>query len=166
MRRLTALLFVLIADTVAGLMPGMASAQTGVALGGLSVDPSAEVEVTADSLTVDRAGGGATFAGNVVIGQGEMRLSAARVEVTYDEASGDITRLAASGGVTLATASEAAEAEEAVYDLTAGTVTMTGEVLLTQGGTALSSERMVVDIASGNAQLDGRVRTVLNPDAP
>lgn len=130
---------------------------------GLTADPSAPVEVDAETLSVDRATGAAVFEGGVTIGQGSLRIQAARVEVRYDEASGDIRRLLASGGVTLATEAEAAEAESADYDLAARTLTLAGDVLLTQGSAAVSAERMVVDLAAGTARLEGGVRTVLGP---
>ncbi len=143
-----------------------AGAQTNVAIGGLSADPTAPVEVTADNLTVDQASGAATFEGNVVIGQGALKISAATVEVFYDEASGDIARMVAGGGVTFVTATEAAESQDAVYDLSGGTLTLTGDVLLTQGASAISAQSMVVDLAGNTARLEGGVRTVLNRGTP
>ncbi|NBT31609.1 MAG: lipopolysaccharide transport periplasmic protein LptA, partial [Rhodobacteraceae bacterium] len=81
-----------------------------ITLGGINADPRAPVEVTADSLTVDQNTKSAVFAGNVVIGQGTMRISAGQVRVIYDNGSGDIGQLLASGGVTFVTETEAAEA--------------------------------------------------------
>ena len=137
-----------------------AVAQTNINLGGLSADPSAPVEVSADSLSVDQDSGTAVFTGNVVIGQGDLRLNAGNVQVIYSEATGDIARLVASGGVTFVTATEAAEAQSADYDLTGGTLVLSGEVLLTQGASALSADEMRIDLDSGNATMTGRVRTV------
>jgi lipopolysaccharide export system protein LptA len=141
-------------------LPLMTQAQTNIALGGISADPSAPVEVTADSLAVDQDSGQATFEGNVVIGQGDMRIAAGAVRVIYDETTGNIARLLASGGVTFVTATEAAEAASADYDLTAGMLTLSGDVLLTQGASALSADSMVVNLADGSARMEGRVRTV------
>lgn len=142
------------------LLAAPAVAQT-VGLGGLTADPRAPVEVTADTLAVDQTTGEATFSGNVVIGQGDLRLAAAEVTVVYSEATGQIARMRASGGVTFVTATEAAEAEAADYDLESGLLTLSGEVLLTQGQNALSSDRMIVDLSAGTARMEGRVRTVL-----
>ncbi len=136
------------------------AAQTNINLGGISADPSAPVEVAADNLTVDQDTGTATFTGNVLIGQGDLRLSAGSVEVVYGSGTGNIARLKASGGVTFVTATEAAEAQNADYDITGGTLTLSGNVLLTQGASAISAERMTVNLETGNAQLSGRVRTV------
>ena len=140
-------------------LPALALAQQ-VVLGGLTADPAAPVEVTADSLSVDRTAGSAVFAGNVVIGQGDMRISAGRVEVFYDEASGSIARLSASGGVTFVTATEAAESATADYDLTTGLLVLRGDVLLRQGTAALAADAMTVDLRAGTARMEGRVRTV------
>ncbi|MEJ6404908.1 lipopolysaccharide transport periplasmic protein LptA [Yoonia sp. 2307UL14-13] len=139
----------------------MLLAQTAVDLGGITVDQSAAVEVSADNLAVDQDTGTAVFTGNVVIGQGDLRVSAASVEVVYAEESGDIDRLVAKGGVTFVTETEAAEAQNADYNLADGTLTLMGDVLLTQGPSAISAEKMVINIADGTAVMEGRVRTVL-----
>ncbi len=142
---------------------GPALAQ-GVAFGGMRADVSAPVEVSADNLTVDQADGSALFTGNVVIGQGEMRLSADEVTVEYAaEGQERIRSLTAVGNVTLVSGEDAAEAGQAVYDVDAGSVVLTGDVLLTQGRNVLSGDRVTVDLASGSAQVQGRVRSVLQP---
>jgi lipopolysaccharide export system protein LptA len=141
--------------------PLVALAQsTNITLGGINADPGQPVEVTADSLTIDQNTRTAVFAGNVLIGQGDMRISAARAEVIYADGTGDIARFLATGGVTFVTPTEAAEAEEADYDLTSGLLVLSGKVLLTQGASALSAEKMTVNLKDGTAQMEGRVRTV------
>lgn len=142
------------------LIAGPGIAQTNINLGGISADASAPVEVAADNLTVDQDTGVATFTGNVQIGQGDLRLSAGTVQIVYGSGTGQIARLQASGGVTFVTATEAAEAQNADYDIEGGTLTLTGDVLLTQGASAISAETMTVNLETGNAQLSGRVRTV------
>lgn len=135
-----------------------------VAFGGLKHDASLPVEITADELTVDQATGSAVFVGNVVAGQGEMRLSAGRVQVQYavvnGQATGDIDKLLASGGVTLVNGGEAAEAQSAVYSVSSGEIVMTGDVILTQGPNALSGEKLTVDLNTGKGQMTGRVKTI------
>ncbi|RSK30716.1 lipopolysaccharide transport periplasmic protein LptA [Rhodovulum iodosum] len=147
------------------LLPLVAQAQGAeVAFGGLQHDSTLPVEVTADQLRVDQADGTAVFTGGVVIGQGTMRLSADRVLVNYAAETGDSTgrieRLHATGNVVLVNGAEAAESQEAVYSIDAGTVVMTGSVLLTQGQNALSGERLVVDLARGTGTMEGRVKTI------
>lgn len=139
---------------------------TQVPFGGLQHDSSLPVEIAADTLSVDQSNGNAVFEGNVMIGQGGMRLSADKVLVEYAAGengapAGEISRLLATGNVTLVNGPEAAEADAAEYLLTTSTVVMTGSVVLTQGANALSAERMVVDLTTGNASLEGRVRTIL-----
>ncbi|MBU2956276.1 lipopolysaccharide transport periplasmic protein LptA [Paracoccus sp. 1_MG-2023] len=143
------------------LLPAAGSAQS-IAFGGMDSDPSAPVEVAADNLSVNQSDGSARFTGNVVIGQGEMRLSADDVTVEYAEGGQDrIRALLARGNVTLVAGEDAAEAQEARYDVAAGTVLLTGDVLLTQGQNVLSGNRITVDIRNGTAQAQGRVRTIL-----
>ncbi|MDX8353018.1 LptA/OstA family protein [Cognatiyoonia sp. IB215182] len=143
------------------LCAGTALAQTSIDLGGVEVDTSAAIEVTADSLAVDQDTGSAVFSGNVVIGQGDLRLSAGMVEVIYVAESSAIARLIASDGVTFVTASEAAEAQDADYNVETGLLTLNGDVLLTQGASAISAETMIINLTDGTATMDGRVRTVL-----
>ncbi|MDO5621760.1 MAG: lipopolysaccharide transport periplasmic protein LptA [Paracoccus sp. (in: a-proteobacteria)] len=152
--------------TAFALLAAPALAQT-TGFGAMQADTKAPVQMTADSLQVDQTGGSAVFSGNVVIGQGDMRLGASRVSVTY--AQGDRSRiqsLHASGGVTLVSGPDAAEAAEAVYDVDAGTVVLTGNVILSQGPNVLTGNRMVIDLGAGTAQVDGRVQSVLEPTRP
>lgn len=136
-------------------------AQTSVAFGTLRQNPDAPIEVTSDALSVDQDTGTAIFTGAVVIGQGEMRLSAPRVLVVYKEGKSGIERLEATGGVTLVSGPDAAESERADYDIETGTILMSGAVLLTQGNSALSAEQMRVNLRDGTAAMAGRVKTIL-----
>lgn len=143
---------------------GAASAQgLNVGFAGLRQDTGAPVEVTSDSLTVDQATGRAVFEGNVLVIQGALRMTAARVEVSYAEGGQGIQRMQATGGVTLVTATEAAEAAEAVYEVATGGLVMSGAVLLTQGQATIAGERLVANLRSGTGQMEGRVKTVFQP---
>ncbi len=152
-----------IAWFLAGLvLASSATAQsTNIALGGLEADPDAPVEISAENLAVDQENGNAVFTGNVVIGQGNLRIAAARVEVEYGAYGGDIETLRATGGVTFTTDETAAEAQEADYSLARDSIIMTGDVLVTQGQSAISAARMTVDLTTGNAVMEGNVRTIL-----
>ena len=137
---------------------------TQIAFGGLKHDSSLPVEITSDQLNVDQSTGKAIFSGDVLIGQGSLRLTATTVEVIYNQGNtSEISQLVASGGVTFVNSGEAIEAQNAVYDIDAATVTLTGGVILTQGANALSGERMVVNLNTGTGQIDGRVKTILQP---
>ena len=159
----------LTAALLALLLPATALAQTQVPFAGLGAERDAPVELAAESLEVDQAGGRALFSGEVLVVQGGLRLAADRVEVIYatDEATGRnrIARLEASGNVTLVTPEDAAEAATALYDLDAGRITLTGDVVLTQGGNALAGERLVIDLDRRTGRMEGRVRSVILPDS-
>ena len=142
-----------------------ASAQT-VAFGGIRADTTAPVEVTAESLRVNQDTGEAVFTGNVLIGQGEMRLSADSVTVVYAEGGQSrIRSLNATGGVTLVSGPDAAEATEAAYDVEKGTVVLTGDAIVTRGESVLAGDRIEVSLKDGTASVQGGVRTVLQPGA-
>ena len=131
---------------------------------GNAQDTKLPVEVTSEQLSVDQKTGVATFTGKVVIVQGQMRLAADRVTVTY--AQGDKRRISAmhaEGNVTMVSGEDAAEARAADYDVESGNVILTGDVLLTQGGNVLAGEKVTVDLETGTANASGRVRSVLQP---
>jgi lipopolysaccharide export system protein LptA len=121
------------------------------------------VEVTAENLSVNQADGTANFSGNVLVKQGEMRLSAAAIRVEYSADGKEINRLHASGGVLLVNATDAAQAAEAVYTIASGEVVMTGNVLMTQGQTAIKGQRLVIDLKSGTGRMEGGVTTTFTP---
>lgn len=122
------------------------------------------VEVTSDSLVVDDGSGQAIFTGNVIIVQGEMRLSANEVLVLFGEESSDITKLEAEGDVVLISGEDAAESDRADYDVEGGVIVMTGNVLVAQGPTTISADRMTVQVDDGTAQMSGRVKTIFRSD--
>ncbi|MBW4962409.1 LptA/OstA family protein [Sulfitobacter sp. CW3] len=139
----------------------VAAQGANVAFGTIRQDTGLPVEITADDLSVDQTTDTAIFSGNVLIGQGEMRLTAARVLVVYRAESEGIARLEATGGVTLVSGPDAAESDRADYNIDTGTIVMSGNVLLVQGRNALSSDKMSVNLSDGTAQMTGRVKTVL-----
>ncbi len=146
-------------------LPGQLAAQSAqVAFGNTQQDARAPVEVTADNLSVNQNDGTAEFTGNVLIGQGEMRLAAPRVLVVYLQDQSGIERLQATGGVTLVSGDDAAESREANYNVVTGMIEMEGDVLLVQGPNALSADRLFVDTRAGTARMSGSVKTVLQPE--
>ncbi|PWE33591.1 lipopolysaccharide transport periplasmic protein LptA [Maritimibacter sp. 55A14] len=140
-----------------------------VPFGTLSHDMKLPVEVSADQLDVDQEDGDALFSGHVRVGQGDMRLAAERLRVIYakDPETGRtrISQMHATGGVVVTNLDEAAESDEAVYSIDAGTIVMTGNVLLTQGPNAISGQRFTVDLATGKGTMQGPVRTILRPES-
>ena len=163
MSRLRALMpIVLSLVLAAGLAVVPATAQeTGF---GRPQDTKLPVEVTSEQLSVDQKTGKATFSGKVLIGQGQMRLAADRVTVTYVQ--GDQSRISAlhaEGNVTMVSGEDAAEARAADYDVESGIVVLTGDVLLTQRGNVVAGEKVTVNLETGTANAAGRVRSVLQP---
>ena len=150
-----------------GLALGLALPAAAQTVGfGTGADTGAPVEVTAESLRVDQDSGQAVFSGNVLIGQGGMRLSAGSVTVVYAEGGQSrIRSLNATGGVTLVSGSEAAEAAEAAYDVETGVIVLTGDAMVTREGSVLAGDRIEVSLKNGTASVQGGVRTVLQPGA-
>lgn len=147
-----------------GLASGPALGQdTSVSFGGLRADTSLPVEVTAENLTVNQADGTATFAGDVLVKQGEMRMQAGEVRVEYDATGKAIARLHATGGVLLVNATDAAEAQSAIYNIGSGEVVMSGGVLMTQGATAIKGDRLRINLKSGTGRMEGGVTTTFTP---
>lgn len=143
--------------------PSLSLAQsTALAFGQVKTDPTTPVEVTADALEVNQGDGSAIFTGNVLIIQGDIRLSADRVLVVNQQTAGGIERLKATGNVILVSGTDAAEAQSAEYTIDSGVIVMTGDVLLAQGPSTIASQKMIVNLASGEATMTGRVRTFLN----
>ena len=132
--------------------------------GGLDHDTTSPIEIVSDRFTVNHTKGTAEFDGNVVVGQGDMRLAAQNIRVEYSpdggEESGEINLLVASGGVTLVSGAEAAEAQTATYDVKNGIILLKGDVILTQGGNAIAGQVVSVNLSDGSAKIEGRAKTV------
>ena len=145
-----------------------AVAQIQVGFGGTAHNSSDPIEITSDSLAVDQENGTATFSGNVIVVQGDLRMAAEEIAVVYDlDEQGntqDVREVIGSGGVLIARGAEAAEGERALYQVAEDLLTMNGNVLVTQGTGAVSGDRLVVNMLTGEGAVDGgRVRTVLQP---
>jgi lipopolysaccharide export system protein LptA len=155
------------AMAAAVLLAGPVLAQgANVSFGTEDHDSAQPVEVTSDRLDIDQTTGTAVFSGNVVVVQGELTLSADSVRVEYsDTAPREIERIFAFDNVTLVSPTEAAEGDEAVYEVATRSVVMTGNVLLTQTLNAISGERLTINLDTGTGLVEGRVRTVLRSEA-
>ena len=154
--------FVLAAGVLALADTGWAQ-EAKIAFGDLAQDTTLPVEVTAETFSVNNADGTAIFSGNVVVIQGEMKLSAAEVRVQYNADQSAIDQLIASGGVTIANLGDAAEAREAVYTIDSGVIVLTGDVLLTQGPSAMAGQKLTVNLKDGTGVMEGRVTTTFVP---
>ncbi|MFV0361046.1 lipopolysaccharide transport periplasmic protein LptA [Tropicimonas sp.] len=159
--------FLLMSALFAALATEAPAQGTQVGFGVADYDSSKPVEVTSDQLDVRQSDGRAVFTGNVVIGQGQMRMTGDKVDVTYGTnaaGSNEIRSLHATGGVTLVNGGEAAEAAEALYTLETGVVVLTGDVVLTQGENAMAGQKLTVNLGTGTGMMEGRVRVVFNSE--
>ena len=136
---------------------------TNVAFAGLKTDISQPVQVDADQLSVNQEDGTATFSGNVVVVQGDMRLQAGEVTIVYSADNRAIQSLRADGGVTLAAGTDAATADSAEYSPDTGDLVLLGQVVLTQGQAALSGEKLTLSLKTGTGTMSGRVTTIFSP---
>jgi len=86
----------------------------------------------------------------------------------------NIRRIEARGGVTVITKDQNATGDLGVYDLIAKTITLTGNVVVSQGQNVIHGERVVVDTVTGNARVESnnqgggatpsRVRALIQPN--
>ena len=156
-------LIITAAVLVLGLALPAQAQSTNVAFAGLKTDVSQPVQIDADQLSVSQTDGTATFSGNVVITQGDMRLQAGTVTIRYSADQKAIESLHAEGGITLAAGTDAATADSADYLPDTGDLTLIGHVVLTQGQAAISGERLVLSLTSGTGTMSGRVTTIFTP---
>jgi lipopolysaccharide export system protein LptA len=140
----------------------------------------------------------ATFSGDVQVVQGDTTMKCQKLVVFYGQevsiaqagapppdtkpaaapvgpkGAQNIRRIEARGGVTVITKDQNASGDLGVYDLIAKTITLTGNVVVSQGQNVIHGERVVVDTVSGNARVESnnqggggtpsRVRALIQPN--
>jgi len=113
------------------------------------------------------------FSGNVTVRRGDTILKATTIKLFSDSAakatsSSAFTRMEASGTVYVNSGDQTVTGNNAVVDMKAQTITMTGDVVLSQGTSVLTGDRLVVNLATGRAKLDQapgkRIQGVFTPD--
>src|SRR5580692_7493935 len=136
------------------------------------------VQIDAASLEVRDKNKMATFSGNVQVVQGDTTMKCQKLVVFYGEEVGiaqqaggetkpppkpagdapksaqNIRRIEARGGVTVVTKDQNASGDLGVYDLIQKTITLTGNVVVSQGQNVIHGERVVVDTVTGNARVE------------
>lgn len=167
MMRLTAILAG--ASALFALCAGTAAAQIG--------DSSLPLDIEADHSELFNPENRAVWTGNVNVVQGDSSIRADRIEVFFDGEStgagptgnlGNIERIVATGNVFYTTPEQRARGDRGVYLLESETVTLTGDVVITQGEDVFTATRFVTDLVTGNSSFgeagDGeRVRMVIHP---
>jgi lipopolysaccharide export system protein LptA len=192
---LAAIVALAVPGTAAAQSPAQGSAAQSPLQGALqSQNKDQPIHIEAATLEVHDKAKTATFSGNVQVVQGDTTMRCRSLVVFYgaEEGAGaakpaatrpadsqaapgmpqgaqSIRRIEARGGVTVVTKDQNASGELGVYDLKTKTITLTGNVVVSQGKNILHGERVVVDTATGNARVESgatahdRVRALIQP---
>jgi lipopolysaccharide export system protein LptA len=156
---------------VAGAHGATAPANKGVpnAVQGFSQNRDKPVQIEATTLEVRDKEKIATFVGNVHVVQGDTTMRCKSLVVYYEEqntpgtmkaaAPGpggqqQISRLEAKGGVIVTQGEQTATGDSGLFDMRANTVTLLGNVVVSQGPNVLRGERLVVDLTTGVSRVD------------
>jgi lipopolysaccharide export system protein LptA len=120
---------------------------------------NAPIDFGADQIELQDKANRAVLTGNVAVKQAEMTLNAARLNVAYTgevvDGNPQVSRLDASGGVTVRRPDQTARGQYAVYDLNRRVITMLGAVRLTQGPNVVNGARLTINLDTGRAVVDG-----------
>ncbi len=140
------------------------------------LDPRAPLDITADASEVINSQCMSSWTGAVEALQGRTRLRADEVRI-YTVKSGDgcgaSDRMEASGQVYFVTPERTVRADNAVYQFSSETITLTGGVIVVQGKSVVRGDRMVINTRTGQASMTsavtgrnkpGRVRGVFYPN--
>jgi len=122
-------------------------------------DSAAPIDFGADHIELQDRANRAILSGNVAVRQADMKLTAARMTVSYTgqiiDGSPQVSRLDASGKVTVVRPDQSARGDYAIYDLNRRIVTMLGGVTLLQGGNNINGGRLTINLDTGRAVIDG-----------
>jgi len=161
------------------------------ALQGFSQNRDQPVHIQAAKLEVRDKQQVATFSGDVRVKQGDTNMRCQTLKVYYERDKDDgkakpksstikaatpgpggeqrIRRLEAIGDVVVNQKDQTASGKLGVFDMRANTVTLTGNVVMTQGQNVLRGERLVVNLTSGVSRIEsgkggsGRVEGLFLP---
>jgi lipopolysaccharide export system protein LptA len=153
------------------------------ALQGFSTNRDKPVHIEAASLEVRDKDKTATFSGNVNVVQGDTTMKSNSLVVFYEAGAPgavlqaaqpgpggkqSIRRLEARGGVVVTQKDQTATGENGIYDLKSNTVTLSGNVVVSQGPNVTRGDRLVVDLATGVSRVECnsgqcRVRALIQP---
>ncbi len=167
------LLLLLVATSVAIGAPLEAQPSKGPpnALQGFSQNRNQPVKIEAATLEVRDRDKQATFSGNVQVTQGDTSLRCKSLVVFYDQdtvgtanamkaatpgpgGEQKIKKLEARGSVVVMQKDQTATGEFGLFDMKTNTVTLSGNVVMTQGQNVLRGDRLVVDLNSGVSRVE------------
>lgn len=138
---------------------------TLTALGGMQLyaqtfkghNSKAPVNYAADRIELQDKQDRVVLSGNVDITQADLRLTAARTLVEYNNAGSlQIERITATGGVNVTRGSETARGNVGIYDFNNRTITLVGNVGIRRATDTLNGQRLVIDLNTGVTTVDGR----------
>jgi lipopolysaccharide export system protein LptA len=169
------------------------------ALQGFSQNRDKPLKITSASLEVRDKEKVATFAGDVHLVQGDTTLRSKTLVVFYDDEadaasksdaqkpakppaaaggadaapmSQQIRRVEAKGGVLVTQKEQTATGESGIFDMQANTVTLLGNVVISQGQNVVRGDRLTVDLTSGVSRVECgktqgqcRVQALIQPSA-
>lgn len=144
-------------------------------MGNLAVDSNAPIHIESDTLEIDEPQSLATFLGSVRAQQDDMQLTANELRIEYRGAnagaSTQLRTIDAVGNVVVRVKDQIAKGARAHYDLASQTVTLSGDVVLSQGANVIRGESIIVDLTTGKANMVSaspgmgeRVRGVFTPN--
>ena len=118
------------------------------------------VDISADRLEVKQKENIALFTGNVVVSQSDMSLVSDRITVFYQgdrdkNNSSSISRLDASGNVTMTSPTETIRSTWGVYDFAEKIITLGGDVEFNNADGQIKSPRLQVNLTTGQITMDG-----------
>lgn len=120
---------------------------------------AAPINFAADHIELQDKANRAVLSGSVAVKQAEMTLNSARMTVAYTGqvigGNPQVSRLDASGGVTVKRPDQTARSQFAIYDLNRRVITMLGAVTLTQQGNTVNGGRLTMNLDTGRAVIDG-----------
>lgn len=144
------------AFAAAGLVALLGSGSTAWGQAFAGFNSNQPVDYAADRIELQDRQNRVVLSGDVVISQGDLRLTAARTTVSYTDAGTlRIQRIDATGGVTVRRGNESARGAAATYDLNRRVIVMTGGVALRRGGDTLNGGRLTIDLDTGVSSVDG-----------
>lgn len=138
------------------------------AVQGFSKNRDKPVQIEAATLEVRDKDRMATFSGNVHVVQGDTTMRCKVLVVHYDNKTPggmksatpgpggqqQISRLEAKGGVVVTQADQTATGDTGNFDMRTNTITLLGNVVVSQGGNVVRGERLVVDMTTGVSKVD------------
>lgn len=120
---------------------------------------NAPIDFNAGTIELQDRANRAILSGGVNVRQADMTLDAARMTVAYTgqvlDGSPQVSRMDASGGVTVTRPDQKARSQYAVYDLNRRVITMLGGVSLLQAGNTVNGGRLTINLDTGRATIDG-----------